>query len=123
MTSIHAAIVRRAIELIEQGWTQFSMARDANGRRVLPPYNDAASFCASGAIARATYEVHGYGPKLSSTTDALTDRWAVFNHIRTYIGTNTVASWNDDRTRTKEDVLKVFETVLSDLVKEQGHEK
>src|SRR4051795_3059614 len=50
-------IMRRAIELVEAGWTQYTYARDMKGAFVNCHSPEAVSFCAVGAVMRAMDEV------------------------------------------------------------------
>lgn len=49
-------VLLAAKTLIEQGWTQGVLARDANGYPVGAMYEGATQFCAVGALARATHK-------------------------------------------------------------------
>jgi hypothetical protein len=57
--SIDRMVMERAIKLVEAGWTQGSWAQDRNGNRVDWDTEEAVSFCAVGAIMRATRELLG----------------------------------------------------------------
>ncbi len=50
-------IIERAMEIIERGWTRGDLARDANGYPVAVASPAACTFCAVGAISRATREL------------------------------------------------------------------
>lgn len=52
-------ILQRAIELVEAGWTQHTVARTAKGTFVDWRSSQAVAFCAVGAILRAMDEVLG----------------------------------------------------------------
>lgn len=53
MKEIEDAILERAIELLQAGWCQNEQAKKKNGRYTFPEDDEATSFCATGAIARA----------------------------------------------------------------------
>ena len=52
-------ILTRAAELVAQGWTRGTAARDAEGRKVPSTASEATAWCVVGAIDRALYELVG----------------------------------------------------------------
>ena len=57
--SLDRTIMERAIRLVEAGWTQNAWARTAKDEAVDWEAKEAVSFCAVGAIMRATRDVLG----------------------------------------------------------------
>ena len=53
----HAAVLSRAADILEQGWTQDALARDAQGNEVNPLSTEATCWCAIGAIIKARTEL------------------------------------------------------------------
>ncbi|TKD50193.1 DUF6197 family protein [Sphingomonas baiyangensis] len=99
-----ADVLEAAAKLIEPegAWTQGSLARDENGRMVLPRDADACCWCASGAI------MH-YGG------DAPNDAWSNFSAT---IG-GVIPHWNDHQGRTQAEVVAKLREAAA-LAREQG---
>ncbi len=57
--TVQHKILTRAAELVAQGWTRGTAARDAEGRKVRSTAPEAATWCVVGAIDRALYELVG----------------------------------------------------------------
>jgi hypothetical protein len=55
--AIHQKILVRAAELVEQGWTRGTAARDAGGQKVRSTSPRATAWCVVGAVDRALYEL------------------------------------------------------------------
>lgn len=55
--AIHQKILIRAAELVEQGWTRGTAARDADSQKVRSTSPQAAAWCVVGALDRALYEL------------------------------------------------------------------
>jgi hypothetical protein len=55
--AIHQKILVRAAELVEQGWTRGTAARDACGQKVRSTSPQATAWCVVGAVDRAVYEL------------------------------------------------------------------
>ena len=89
----------KAYEVLEQhDWTQGSFARNIRGRCVPVDDETACSFCTSGAIDKAYSDYHTNYQlrfKLEEYLYAKTDNFSI-------------ADWNDDPTRTKEEVISVL---------------
>ena len=82
-------------KIIEQGWTQCCQARNSNGESVYFNHAKAVCWCIYGAVSKAY---------LGNDEE----RTMVFQKLEEVIGTRMFAKWNDDPTRTKEEVLEVF---------------
>ena len=90
-------ILKEARRLIaEKGWTQGSFARHSNGDPIGPLGDNAACYCALGAIRKT-----GNGPEQVFAVFALAD----------VVG-DYVSDWNDDPARTKEEVLAAFDEAI-----------
>lgn len=90
-------ILKEARRLIaEKGWTQGVYARHANGNLIDPMEGNAACFCSLGAI----WKVGGI----------LEHAFAVIA-LEGVIGIS-LAEWNDDPSRTKEEVLAAFDEAI-----------
>ena len=86
-------IFLRAAELVEQGWTTTTMARDKGGDPVWWDDARAVRFCAMGAVWRASADA---GLTLNDT------RWLA-SLLRESVG-NSASGWNDAPGRTAEEV-------------------
>ncbi len=85
---------------VEAGWTQRAAARDAAGQAVGWSEPKACSYCSMGA--------------LWLVSDGSADRaelWLIWVLQRRNAG-HSVISFNDDRNRTKDDVLKLFDDAI-----------
>lgn len=91
------AVLGRARELLAQGWTQGTFARDAHGEHVYTMSEDAVVFCPVGALYRAGVELNDH----QGWQDG-------FNRLFGEVG--NVASWNDRCDH--EDVLHMFDMLL-----------
>jgi hypothetical protein len=89
---------------LDKGWTQRHTARYPNGIYCNPSDPKAVSFCMLGAI-EAGRAMLG---ETYSACCVLTD------HVERLIPVQTVL-WNDDPSRTKEEVLAVFDDLIDEL--------
>src|SRR5260370_130791 len=55
--AMHQKILLRAAELVAQGWTRGTAARDADGQKVRSTAPPATVWCVVGAVDRALYEL------------------------------------------------------------------
>lgn len=95
-----AEILRKARELIEtKGWTQGAYARSAKGEPVDWYNKRACQFCLNGALnyAEGLAFVSYDGREL----------------IREAVGQPNTIKWNDEPTRTKAEVLAVFDRAIA----------
>lgn len=93
----------RAADILEEfGWHQHDMVRDACGRKLghFVMVSAAASFCLWGAIARAAIELGAMPNDQFGSYES-----PAWNALRSTPGANG-ASWNDERDRTKEEVVQ-----------------
>lgn len=89
-----------AADLIEKtGWTIDACARNAEGKDVKSNAPDACAFCVSGALRRVTCE----------TRSRPGQRYlAAANMFTRFVGTESIAEWNDEGGRTKDEVIKAL---------------
>jgi hypothetical protein len=88
---------------IEAGWTQHEFARDVDGNSLgLHPkridFSKAACVCMSGALEAVGAEGH---------VDGL-----AYEALRAHTSV-ILSTWNDDKRRTKEEVLAVFDKAIA----------
>lgn len=99
-------ILAVARNLIAQGWTQKTYARDKDGRPT--PFGGPAAtcWCASGAVQHAA-------------ADGFRAREAL-RIFRTATGGWPVAPWNDEPTRTQDGVLEAFDIAINLALEEEA---
>ena len=100
-------VIRRALELLKKGWTQQEYAKQENGYRSEWPYRDAVSFCAVGALARASWEL-----EREESCHVYTDYSVrqVNKHVPLKFGGLT--EYNDNSETTANDIIEVFEACI-----------
>jgi hypothetical protein len=96
-------LLRRASDLIRRGWTQHAESRDAAGDAVDPWAASATCWSLLGGLVAALEEETDRGDDLPlhELADAL-DALALF------VDSDSLADWNDDPRRTRDDVLDVL---------------
>lgn len=86
-----------ARRLVESGWTQDALMRDANGYATLD-YTQACSYCLIGALDAALCD-----------QKYTFDIWAeILDKARPLVG-GSLSIWNDYENRTKEEVLELLD--------------
>ena len=102
-------ILEKAKELIRVGWCQHWYARNADGETVDLRSDSAVSWCATGAIGRAVNVdiPGGHGIRYND--------W--LSIVKLVIKVNKtinagLPSWNDARSRTREDVLEAYDITI-----------
>lgn len=96
-------IAKEAAKLIRKGWTKGTMARTKDGRRIPYTENEAVSFCARGALARACVNLNQYECFMT-----------VENEFEVRIDNYSMAEYNDSLAKSAEDVAKVFDEIAND---------
>ena len=99
---MHRKTLLRAAELVSMGWTTGAGARNECGERVQGTSPVAFSWCLTGAISRALFEVVGidvYRARNGSVVDSVNFWWALMtpvHQVLTERGLDChIAEWND----------------------------
>jgi hypothetical protein len=106
--SVREVLIAARWILDKIGWTQGCDARDSDGRLVSPTNSRAVCFCATGAV--IAVEAEEVGLRLNairSLERELTPPSHQVPGMRV-----TLAFWNDQRRRTKKQVLALFDRVI-----------
>jgi len=106
----------------KKGWTQRTRARDADGKSVYACSDEAKTFCPIGAVERASHIKH-------SNEDTAEDLYELtLGYLAARIAKRTeklssphwVYLWNDERDRTKDEVLFVLDKAAEQAFTDQG---
>src|ERR1041385_5678234 len=89
------ALLRRARELIDSGWTQGADARAADGTPLDPWSDEAASWSLLGALVAALEEAEEHDQTISLTELAL-----ALDALAGFVDDDSLARWNDAPGRT-----------------------
>ena len=127
-------ILLKSASLLEEGWCQGHLFGDTNGNAMYiyfslfcnANFEDVVARCAIGAIHQATEQLipftdvpeqHPRRYRNKLVTDLET-------HLRLLMNRHSLASWNDDPKRTKEEVIDLFRKAALELSnqKEESHE-
>ena len=102
MTVTTADVLRHAMELITPGgaWIQGEWHRNP-----IPSIGRPAGYCTSGAIYRAEIQIDPRNMDSHVCRDA-------FGALHQAIGCENIPKWNDDPSRTQEDVLLAFKHAI-----------
>ena len=111
MTKEVRAILIHARALIEKGWTKDASARNAARASVSEYRADACAFCTMGALHRAYLDCDAFAGELYAATDALADQVPL---RRKGPSRTTLIQYNDNRQRTKEEILALFDAALKE---------
>lgn len=82
-------------DFIKKGWCREELARDKDGDVTYFDAQQAVAWCAMGAI---------FACRDVSSHDAL-------KALRSYVGNNVIALWNDDPNRTQQEIIDAFEAI------------
>ena len=86
--------------LVKAGWCRGSMAKNRRGVGCSPTAHEAVRFCAHGAIKRAA-------------VDYRVDETVVSCYLKRALSVpSLLGTWNDAPTRTKKEVLDLFDKVI-----------
>ena len=102
------AVLTRAAEMIEIGWTQGADARRKDGTACTAVADGADAYCLSGALLRAGYEVSG---RLHDPSKPMpTFMRAVYTAVQAVLppGWTEIQWYNDRKGRTKADMLRII---------------
>lgn len=94
--------------LVEKGWTQGCVARDARGKICDVGSRAAVCFCAMGAISK----VAAFDDPLRPAKQAIIALRRAIGLTRSLQG---VGAWNDAPERTKEEVIAAFDKAIEEL--------
>lgn len=95
-------------KVVESGWTKGALARSENGFNVLITDPQACSFCLSGAY---LYVKRRMLPAAEAQV-----AYTAFQAIKDRLGITEMGElidWNDDRARTKEQVLELLDGAMA----------
>lgn len=95
-----AEVLRAARAKIERGWCQGAIARTSRGDAVFHDSPTARSWCVAGAIRCITIN----DPAARAAADA---------EVARAVGSSYIGDWNDERGRTKEQVLAAFDGAIA----------
>jgi hypothetical protein len=101
-------LLRRACELVRSGWSQHADARTAEGAEAQPWRETAVAWSLLGALVAALEERSDRGRELP-----LDDLAAALNELAEVIDDDSLAHWNDEPSRTKDDVTGALEAAIS----------
>jgi hypothetical protein len=100
-------VLKGAKELVAKGWCQGTRAMDKDGQRVDPKDPNAVRWCLLGSVAavspRMVEEIYA-SVVLQEVARGMAGRWGL--HSLNYI------SYNDDESRTHEDVLEFLDKAI-----------
>ena len=100
-------VLRRAADLVDQGWTQGAFARLADGQSCRSRDSDAASFCLVGALDVAGYQasahVYSIYPSCLSVLRALLNKRGEID-----LAVEGFLTWNDNPDRKKREVVDLL---------------
>lgn len=85
---------------VEEGWTKKYLAIDQYGNAVEPTDSDAVCWCAIGAIDASTNSLHAIDEAEHFLSQAID------------LDPCEIWEWNDEGTRTQEDVLAAFDRAI-----------
>ena len=121
-------ILKGAKALVEKGWVQNAFAVTKEGFTVGPVDGNACKWCITGAIWAAMFD-HNPGKDIKKVHYGTKRRYQIEGMI---IDANDIDCtrqgrmrallwWNDDRERTKEDVLKALDKTIEEVEKTDEH--
>ena len=95
----YAVIARKAADLIEGGWCQNALAKDADGTPVSQMDPEAVRFCVVGGLARVQETEWIFSRATGTFANWLSgSRGGLYTHYK-------MVDWNNDPFRTKGDVV------------------
>ena len=100
------ATLRDASHLVRKGWVQGVFARNERGSEVPPLNPDACQFCMGGAIWRAASTVGDLAIRQQLEVAA---RAQV---LRAITPGSSISGWNDDKRRTKPEVVEALRNAI-----------
>lgn len=98
--------LHRAADLLEEfGWCQWSPARDEDGWNCLPCDRGAQSFCLTGSIERAVFDLTGHDMRANGPLPGLS---ITNTRPSGYTGRSFDPRWNNAPGRTKAEVVALL---------------
>jgi hypothetical protein len=99
--------LHRAADLLEEfGWCQFHPAKDDDGWGCLPYDKEARSFCLTGSVERAIFDLTGHRMRYDGPYPGIK---ITMSRPDGYTGEPKFSpEWNNDPSRTKADVVAVL---------------
>jgi hypothetical protein len=104
--SINVAVLRRALEYIEQGWCQHSLVEENEA-------GDVVKHCALGALIaaeRALAHLEEERELIGLLADVVQDRWG--DTPEWISATQLVTNYNDSPQRVKQDIVTLYEEAI-----------
>jgi hypothetical protein len=108
-------LLRRACDLVRSGWSQHADARSAEGVEVQPWHETAVAWSLLGALVAALEERADRGRDLP-----LDHLAAALNELAENIDDDSLANWNDEPTRTRDDVINTLESAATSAAAKLG---
>lgn len=108
---LSSTLLVQARERIQQGWTQHADARDADARPIQPWSPNAVAWSLLGALVAALEAETADDEAL-----AVGELAVACVALATVIEHDSLESWNDDATRTPDDVLRALERAERQVV-------
>lgn len=109
-------VLRRAKEYVSRGWCQHSPACDNVGFAVVPHDVKAVSWCVTGAVERAIFDVHGEARPPEGGWGVGGHRYRIARKIKPVIAalmqTDDEPGWNNAPGRTQAEVVALFDRAL-----------
>ena len=97
--TIHSKILLRAAELVAMGWTTGAGARNERAERVRGTSPVAVSWCLTGAVFRALFEIVGYQGRKACIQDSVNFWWALMKPVHQALAgrgcRDHIVEWND----------------------------
>jgi hypothetical protein len=101
-------LLHRAGELVRSGWSQHADARSADGVEVQPWRDTATAWSLLGALVAALEERSDHGRDIP-----LEHLAAALNELATLIDDDSLTTWNDEPSRTQDDVIDTLEAAIN----------
>lgn len=109
-------LLQRACDLVRSGWSQHADARSAEDVEVQPWHEAAAAWSLLGALVAALEQRADHGRDLP-----LDDLAAALNELAELIDDDSLTNWNDEPTRTHDDVINTLEAAANSAAAKLGN--
>jgi hypothetical protein len=109
-------LLQRACDLVRGGWSQHADARSAAGVEVQPWHETAAAWSLLGSLVAALEEQADHGRDLP-----LDELAAALNELAALIDDDSLTKWNDEPSRTHEDVINALEGAATSAATKLGN--